>query len=229
MLCLLDTIPFEIQGEQLYSFLKIKPGSKFAHKFDKLVKEAVDIARPKAIYKLSSVEKSEGNSVLIDDIKIESRVVRVNLDNCGRVFPFIATCGIEIEEWANGFDNQTHRFWADAIQIFLLGYAIDALKKDIQNKFETDSTSTMNPGSLQDWPISGQQTIFSLIGEAYKQTGVQLTDNFMIRPLKSASGLEFASNEKFYNCQLCPKDNCSMRRAPYDEHLYSSKYQEEIK
>ena len=43
------------------------------------------------------------------------------------------------------------------------------------------------------------------MGEAYKQTGVQLTDNFMMKPLKSASGLEFASTEKFYNCQLCPK------------------------
>jgi len=229
MLILLDNISFEIQADQLYSFLKIKPDSKFAHKFDPLLKEAVDIARPKAIYKLSSVEKSEGNSVLIDDREIESSVVKVNLKNCRRVFPFIATCGVEIEEWANDLESRMHRFWADAIQIFLLGYAIDAMKHDIQNKFKTGSTSTMNPGSLKDWPIAGQQTIFSLMGEEYKQTGVQLTDNFMMKPLKSVSGLEFASDDKFYNCQLCPKKNCSMRHAPYDEHLYSSKYQEQVK
>ena len=226
---LLDEIPFEMHADRLYSFLKIKPDSTFANRFDKLVKEAGEIARPKAIYKLSSVEKSEGDSVLIDDTKIESRVVKVNLQNCGRVFPFIATCGVEIEEWANGLESRTHRFWADAIQILILGYAIDAMKHDIQNKFEPGSTSTMNPGSLTDWPIAGQQTIFSLMGEKYKQTGVQLTDSFMMKPLKSTSGLEFASDDKFYNCQLCPKKNCTMRRAPYDEHLYSSKYQEQVK
>lgn len=226
---LLDDIPFRIQGDRLYSFLKIKPDSTFANRFDKLVEKAGAIARPKAIYKLSSVEKSDGDSVLIDGRKVESRVLKVNLQHCGRVFPFIATCGVEIEEWANGLENRMHRFWADSIQILLLGYAIDAMKHDIQNKFETGSTSTMNPGSLKDWPIAGQQTIFSLMEDKYKQTGVQLADNFMMRPLKSASGLEFASDDKFYNCQLCPKKNCSMRRAPYDEHLYSSKYQEQVK
>ena len=65
-------------------------------------------------------------------------------------------------DWRAG----SHRFWADAIQILCLDHAIDAMKHDIQDKFETGSTSTMNPGSLQDWPITGQQTIFSTYGRS---------------------------------------------------------------
>jgi len=222
---LLDNIPFAIHAEQLYAFLKIEPGSKFADRLDRLVEAAGDIAKPKALYKLSSVEHGDDNSVFIDGLKLKSRVVKINLRNRGRVFPFVATCGIEIEKWSNALDGQTHRFWADAISMLALGSAINALKDNIQKRFKPGPTSTMNPGSLEDWPLSEQYHIFSLLGDTYKTTGVQLTDNLIMRPLKSVSGLEFASGEKFYNCQLCSKNKCPMRRAPYDEHLYTSKYQ----
>jgi hypothetical protein len=221
---LLDNIPLEIQSDQLYAFLNIKPKSRFAGEFDGLLAEAAGIARPKAIYKLSTVEENEGDSVQIDGMRVDSRVVKINLNDRGRAFPFIATCGSEIETWADGLEGRIQRFWADAIQLFALAQAIDAMKHDIQDRFETGSTSTMNPGSLEDWPIQGLQTIFSVIGNAHEQTGVRLNDSLMMKPLKSASGLEFESEEQFYNCQLCPRSECSMRRAPYNDHLYQSKY-----
>ena len=222
---LLDNIPLDIQSDQLYSFLKIKPGSKFAGEFDALLSEAAEVARPKAIYKLSFVEINEGDSVQIDGSRVDSRIVKINLNNRGRVFPFIATCGSEIERWTDGLESRIQRFWADTIQLFALAQAIDAMKHDIRERFETGLTSTMNPGSLKDWPVKGLRTIFSVIGDAYKQTGVELTDSIMMKPLKSASGLEFESAEKFYNCQLCPRSECSMRQADYNERLYQSKYQ----
>jgi len=222
---LLDNIPLEIQSDHLYAFLKIKPKSRFAGEFGDLLTEAAGIARPKAIYKLSTVEENDGDSVKIDGLRVDSRVVKINLNGRGRVFPFVATCGSEIEIWAGGLESRLQRFWADAIQLFALGQAIDAMKHDLQDRFETGSTSSMNPGSLQDWPIKGLQTIFSIVGQAYEQTGVQLNGSLMMKPLKSAAGLEFESEEKFYNCQLCPRSECSMRRAPYNDHLYQSKYQ----
>ncbi len=222
---LLDNIPFEIHGEHLHDFLKIKPGSKFADKLNDLAKAAEDIAKPKVLYKLSSVAHRDDHSVFIDKLQLKSRVVKINLLDCGRVFPFVATCGTELEEWSNTITDQTHRFWADAISMLALGSAITAMKDDIQKRFNPGSTSTMNPGSLEDWPISEQSHIFILLKDTYKNIGVQLADNFLMKPLKSSSGLEFVSDEKFYNCQLCTKNDCPMRRAPYDEHLYTSKYQ----
>ena len=223
-LILLDNIPFEIHAEHLYAFLKIEPGSKFADKLDRLAKEAEGIAKPKAIYKLSSVEHRDDHSVFIDNFQLKSRVVKINLKDADSVFPFVATCGTEIEAWATKINDRTQRFWADAMSMLLLGSAINAMKDDIQNRFNPGSTSTMNPGSLKDWPVSGQRHIFTILGDTYKKIGVQLTENFLMKPLKSSSGLEFISGEKFYNCQLCQKENCPMRIAPYDEHLYASKY-----
>lgn len=222
---LLDNIPFAIHTGQLQALLKTGAGGRFAKELDGLAREAEEVARPKALYKISSVEHRDDDSVYIDGLRIASRVVKINLNACGRVFPFIATCGVELEEWATGRDSRMRRFWADAVQMMALGSALHAMQADIRKRFGIGSTSTMNPGSLNDWPISGQHDIFNLFGDRYAKTGIRLTDRLMMKPLKSVSGLEFESGEKFYNCQLCPKNNCPMRRAPYDDHLYPSRYQ----
>lgn len=82
----------------------------------------------------------------------------------------------------------------------------------------------MNPGSLEDWPLREQHNLFSLLGDSCEAIGVRLTKSAMMVPLKSMSGIEFESGEKFFNCQLCPREKCPGRRAPYDAQLYAAKY-----
>jgi hypothetical protein len=43
-------------------------------------------------------------------------------------------------------------------------------------------------------------------------------------PTKSVSGILFPTEDGYANCQLCPRQACPNRRAPYDEMLYSRKY-----
>ena len=81
----------------------------------------------------------------------------------------------------------------------------------------------MNPGSLPDWPISQQRPLFDLVGKA-AEIGVHLTDSYLMRPLKSVSGILFATDVTYENCQLCPVERCPNRRAPYDPTLFDRKY-----
>ena len=221
---IIENIPFDIQAKHLYPILKIKPDSRFADRLDILLAASLDIANPKVAYKLSAIEHSDDNSVIVDGVCLKSRVMQVNLQNCRRSFPFIATCGMELEKWSHTLTDTLDIFWADTIHMMALGAALDAFKHHMIDTFETRMTSTMNPGSLEDWPISEQHKLFSILGDACGTIGVQLNENGMMVPLKSVSGIEFESGEKFNSCQLCPRDKCPSRRAPYDEQLYAVKY-----
>jgi len=222
---ILDKISFEIDKNFLFESLHIKENSSAAGKLSAIADYAQTITRPKAAYRLSSVEFSEDGCAVVDGVKLNSHIVRVNLKDVKRAFPFLVTCGGEIEQWSNGFDSILESYWIDTIKMMAIGAAFNAFGTHLEETFQAGPTSSMNPGSLDDWPIEEQGKIFTILGDSCKTIGVELTETFMMIPLKSVSGLQFSSDEKFVNCQLCPRKDCPMRRAPYDEHLYVKKYQ----
>jgi hypothetical protein len=77
----------------------------------------------------------------------------------------------------------------------------------------------MSPGSLPNWPITEQKPLFSLIGKTEELVGVRLTDSMLMLPRKSISGIVFPTEVTFSSCQLCPRERCEGRKAPYDEAL----------
>ena len=84
------------------------------------------------------------------------------------------------------------------------------------NYFAADKNiSSLNPGSLKEWPITGQVPLFELLGGVTEDIGVVLSDSLLMSPVKSVSGIMFQSEEAYENCQLCPRENCPGRRAPY--------------
>ncbi len=97
----LDNIPFQIDTGQLYKNLRIKEGSELVARLNHLVDKAQAIGRPKASYKVAFIESRGDDQVIIDGVMLTSRVLRVNLEKAHRVFPFVATCGLELEEWSS--------------------------------------------------------------------------------------------------------------------------------
>ena len=72
----------------------------------------------------------------------------------------------------------------------------------------------MNPGPLKDWPLGEQRQLFFLFGDVKQAIGVELTESFLMYPVKSVSGIIFPTEVNYENCQLCPRENCPGRRAP---------------
>ena len=83
----------------------------------------------------------------------------------------------------------------------------------------------MNPGSLEDWPIQQQTQVFELLGDPLRDVGVRLTDSFLMVPIKSVSGIRYPTETSFESCQLCPREKCTGRRAPYDPELWRKRYE----
>jgi len=220
---ILDSIPFEINSESLARTLRIKRESDDGE-FDRLVSEAGAIARPKALYGIAFIESRGDDHVVVEGIKFKSRVLQVNLKDAHRVFPFVATCGAELEEWANSIGDTLRRFWAEAIMGMGLYSAIKAIDADIGPRYGLSKISHMSPGSLADWPIEEQGPLFELLGDTKASVGVGLRETFLMTPLKTVSGIRFPTEVNFESCQLCPRDGCPGRRAPYEADLYEKKY-----
>lgn len=202
----------------------IQDESPFYAEFDQIINQAKAIAKPKVLYKLAFVELLGLGTVAVENVQFNSRVLHINLEDTFRVFPFVATCGVELDNWAKSLDDPLHQLWAESMQIEALKSAVKTMNLHIKKNFQTGSLSSMSPGSLEDWPIDEQKVLFQLLGDTEKQIGVQLTESMLMIPAKSVSGLYFESDEKFESCQLCPRDKCPGRRKLYDKNLFENKY-----
>jgi hypothetical protein len=220
----IEDIPFELNIDSLMKRLRVKADSRYADDLLALVHDAQAIAKPKALFKAVYIEAKYDDRVVINSVELKSRVLRVNLEEAHRVFPFVATCGMEIEDWARSIDDLMKSFWAETIQGIALRSAVKALDKHINEYYSPGLTSTMSPGSLKDWPIQEQRTLFTILGDTKDAIGVQLTSGLMMTPTKSVSGILFPTEVSFESCQLCPREDCPGRRAPYDKDLYDRKY-----
>jgi hypothetical protein len=219
-----DTIPLKLSLEPLLKRLHIAPDSPQMEDLQRLVREAEAIGRPRALSGVAFIDERGDDYVVLDGVRFTSRVLAVNLAKVHRVFPFIVTCGTELQTWADALDDMVFSFWSEAIREQALGVAIQALDAALDERFQPGHTARMNPGSLADWPLREQRPLFHLLRDPEAAIGVRLTPSLLMIPTKSVSGLRFATEASFESCQLCPRESCPGRRAAYDSDLYDSRY-----
>lgn len=217
-------VPCTIDRDLLFKNLRIGSNENFIKKVDNLIEQALEIGKPKIAYKLSYVDSKDEDSVVIDGIKFNSRVLRVNLDKAFKVVTHVITCGVELEEWSNSFDDMFEKFCTDAIMEGVLRSARREFYSKVDEEYHLGHAVNMNPGSLTDWPIQEQKPLFQILGNVEELVGVKLTDSFLMSPVKTISGFRFSKESTYVNCQLCPKDNCPGRKAPYEPDLYEREY-----
>ncbi|TGE32502.1 vitamin B12 dependent-methionine synthase activation domain-containing protein [Desulfosporosinus sp. Sb-LF] len=218
----LDNIPCEIDFKELQEKLRINEESDCLVEIKMMAAEAQLLARPKVVYKNAKIEAKGDNFVVIDGIKFTSRVLRVNLEEALEVFPYVVTCGTELEDWSKQFEDVFTIFCADTIKEMVLRLAFQTFEAHLDKEFGLGHAVEMNPGSLSDWPINEQIHLFELLGNVKELIGVQLTDSYLMLPIKSISGIRFPKEGTFENCQLCPREKCPSRKALFDKEYAES-------
>lgn len=220
----LGDIPFNPDISRIFKLLKVETDEEEGKILEKMIREAKAIARPKALFACAFIDEKGSDYVIIEGLRFKSRILSINLEGVHRCFPYIATCGIEIEEWSKSVGGILESFWADTIKQQALACASDYLKKEMEKAYGLGKTSMMNPGSLEDWPIEEQRMLFRLLGIKVNDTGVALSESCLMYPIKSVSGIRFETESGFENCMLCSRKNCPGRHAEYDPELYKRKY-----
>lgn len=217
----------EVDFPAVLAALRVREGSDDEAELRAMAEEIRAEGQPKALYSLTFIEAKGEDYIIADGMRFTSRVLRVNLEDAHRCFPFVCTSGREAEAWAERQSGIMRRFWADALNQAVLHAAARRLEEHLQNRFELGPISMMNPGSLPDWPLREQRPLFSLLGDVHAAIGVELTGSLLMVPTKSVSGIFFPAEESFASCQLCPRELCPNRRAIYNPELYERKYRDE--
>jgi hypothetical protein len=148
-------IPFNLNSDYLSEMVHIESGTNLSKEFEELVSTVQEIGKPKALYEVSFIDNKDTDSVTIGDVTFTSLALRKNLDSVNRVFPYIATCGTEVDEIAIENDDLEKKVWLYYIKLNLLQTVIQYLMEQIKQRYKVSDLSTMNPGSgnASVWPV----------------------------------------------------------------------------
>jgi hypothetical protein len=215
-------MPFSLDLEALAKQAHLESGSDDEAEFRMLADLAVRVGKPKAAYAVAFVERRDGDNVQIGDVVFTSRTLRRNLESVERVFPLIATCGREMDAAFPAKGDMLKEFWWELIKAQLLSAANRQLDDHLSRRFRLAKTATMRPGSgdATIWPIEQQRQLFALLGDVEKAIGVRLTDSFLMIPNKTTSGILFPTEKDFRTCEVCHRENCPSRHAPFNQQLW---------
>lgn len=214
----IDPIPVHIDIDDVKA--KLKRGDWDL--VQRLLDQVVSLLQPKAAYTVSVVTDRHNHAVELNGASLKSRVLGHHLKEGMRVFPFLVTIGNGLQHRADTSEGLLEKFYLDTIGNLTLTETREYLKNHLKDRFEVKRLSHLSPGSLMDWPIEEQQTLFSLLNGAERAIDVRLTPQLLMIPTKSLSGIYFPTNTPFQSCQLCPREPCPGRRATYSEELVAA-------
>ncbi len=216
---ILDKIPFEFNVEGILKQMKIHGDARrFEVPMRELIEVVQPVAKPKALIKVVCVDHKTPETLQIDGVLFDSKLVRVNLDTVETAFVCMTTIGTEVES-IDLPDNVIKRFCLDAMKNNLLFAATARLKEFLQDQYQTGTLTNLNPGETESFPIAQQRKIFQIIGDVEGYIGVRLSENCALIPTKSHSGIYFSTATEFISCRLCTNQRCQGRRAPYEPEL----------
>lgn len=205
-------------------------GNRAAKKFEKIVmracEEGSELIRPKSAIRYLSVKDigEDGVVKLVDDGGEYSLYVGPKagyLSPASELLVCVNTVGSEITDKIEEYDGCGETLLAYYLDVFGVR-AITAVTDEIRRIASARAASAqcgvgplMQPGSIENWPVTGQRDIFELTGAA--ELGVSITDGSMLRPRISDSMIigigNYTSEHVGSLCPDCPRyKTCLWRR-----------------
>jgi hypothetical protein len=147
---IIECIPLRFDGDSILE--RAGRGREVARRVlaENLAQHAEALGRSNALYLLGAVRKETDRSVVIGAVTLTSRVLGVNLDRVDRAFPFVATCGWELDRWATGRDEPLERRLAEFISEAASYQVLGAPKERLRGGCDLTVILRMSPGSLHD-------------------------------------------------------------------------------
>ncbi len=216
----LDQIPVDLNVNAVIKQMHLHGDTRRYEEFiGELLQTVKPLARPKAMYKVCCVEKKEAESLEIDGVKFNGRLIRDTLEGVDTAFVCVATCGREVEAVEIPAAEVMKRYSLDVIKMALVFSATTYLTDKLKEKYKLGDISSLNPGEIKAFPSTQHRLIFAILGDVKSRIGLELTEYCALVPTKSHSGIYFSKETKFISCRMCTQKRCTGRRAAYDPDL----------
>ncbi|QQO09779.1 vitamin B12 dependent-methionine synthase activation domain-containing protein [Breznakiella homolactica] len=212
---ILKDIPWEYPIESFLDEACLSRGSELSGEGRRFAEAVFPLVRPKAVY--TDVRADCSDEVLtLNGVSFPGSVLNVLFKDCGRVFPFVVTCGDELESLPlSDFDSLAY-YWLDMIKGAVMVQAEEYLRGYVEEKTGKRPLYAINPGSGGDsyWSLRQQKELFMLFPDIRGAIGVTLTDECVMVPNKTTSGIYFTSAVPYTTCSFCTAQFCRDRLNP---------------
>lgn len=185
-----------------------------------LLEEARPYLKPAFAVKEFTIEQHQPEGITVNGCFFNSKIVAKKLQNEKTVFAYIATSGRRICEFIKKYDDILDEYLLDQIAYLSYLQAMEKMSLEIENLFGIEKHIRLCPGSVIDWSVGDVKKIFVLMDGLYQDLDVSVLPSGLIEPLKSTSGLFYATDEEFASCEICPRAVCETRTAPFNGDLH---------
>lgn len=140
-----------------------------------------------------------------------------HLRGSGEIAVFVATLGPDFDAWSQAWFQRDplNGLIANTLGSVCVEHIVDNLEQGITRQAARDNlrvSNRLSPGYCH-WNVSEQKKLFALLPDDC--CNVTLMDSCLMIPIKSVTGIMgLGPNLKRleYNCQLCEKADCTMRK-----------------
>lgn len=198
----------DINIQLLMKKMKLDLDSPVYHEYLNAMDILNERIKPMAIVKACSVEAVSKHMVFIDGIKYKSKTLHYLLKDQQRVFLYLLTIG----EMPTDL-HHIEQYFINSLKLPMMYGAMKHLKQVVKKEYHFDKIGIVNPGLITDWPIQESKTIFDSLGQGPEQIGMRMSNNFVMRPVYSSSGILFEDFQNYCDCAVCGIDGCIAREA----------------
>ena len=218
---ILDGIPVHLDVPTVMKTIKSSGANKrLETNLHELIEIVLPVVRPRVMYKVAQVTLVDGKRLGVNGTEFTHHVPSLNFSLGERVFPYVATCGLEVEA-IKFSDDLMKDYCLNLLKNVILKQATFTYFEDyLKQTYMLQELSRIGPGEAMG-STSQQRKLFSLLGDVESVIGVKLSAHNMMVPEKSSSGIYFETAVKIESCQLCP-NQCHARRTPYDPELFKT-------
>lgn len=167
------------------------------------------------------VDKVKENGVYVGENFLRSKIVAQKIQGQASVFAYVATSGRSLGDYIANVEDNWEQYLLDQIAYLAYLRAMEALSLTVENELGIENHIRLCPGSVIDWSVSDVRIIFALLDGLHQKLRVDVLKSGMIIPLKSTSGIFYATDRAFSSCSICPRTHCENRQANFDEELHN--------
>ncbi|HEY98161.1 MAG TPA: hypothetical protein G4O16_08300 [Dehalococcoidia bacterium] len=219
-----DILTYQIEKQEVLHRIGYRDAENISIHIDTLVDDYLDNYHDFIMPSFSRIYQDIGevttDKVRIDSVTFQSSVLTRMLQRCQRIAVFVLTIGDYLEELVAYLATQEMVLQATVLDAVGSG-AVEKFAKDIEAEIRREAAEEgrvvsrrFSPGYC-DWDITQQKILFHLLDG--NTAGVTLTENMLMTPRKSVSGivgigLPGRDIEEYNPCLTCRKKDCPGRR-----------------
>jgi len=189
--------------------LRIEEDSPEMEEFSGLFAKAVALAKPKILFFDTVITGRGAGWLSLGAGRFHSRVLVEKTLGIERVYPFMITCGHELDEIDFDRNDILQPFWHDFLKERIFDQAAEHFRRLISPYLDGKNQAVLYPADEKIWPHRDLRLLYNIFpDEAIKRIGVKLNESNLMSPNKSSCGIVFGVDYDFCSCDLCDRHNC---------------------